>query len=96
MKLAEMDNERALDAFAEILDPMAEIFTDAELRKAVDENKSYMSIIQLAIKKHKKEIIEILATMEGVPVEEYKCNIFTLPLKLMQIIKDEELAEFFM
>lgn len=95
MKIAEMDNEKALDAFADILDPMAVIFTDDELKKAVDDDKSYMSIIQLAIKKHKKEIITILATLEGVPVEEYKCNVFTLPVKLLQLLQDEELSQFF-
>lgn len=95
MKIAEMDNEKALDAFADILEPMSVIFTDNELKRTSEDGGSYMKLIQIAIKKHKQEIIKILATLDGVPVEEYKCNVFTLPLKVLSLIQDEELSQFF-
>ena len=36
-----------------------------------------------------------MATMDGVPVEEYKCNVFTLPVKILELLNDSELIRLF-
>lgn len=92
-KLLEYENEDALELLADILDPAVEIFTDKEISKAW--NKSRVKAVSIAIKKHKKSVIEILARLEGVPVNEYKCNIFTLPTTILSILNDKELLNFF-
>lgn len=95
MYLTEATNEEALDALAELLEPCEEIFTDAELKAMFDKNESQMVIIRHAIKNHKQAIIKILAVLDGVPVEEYKCNVLTIPVKLIELLNNKELAPFF-
>ena len=90
-----LESEEALDALADILEPLSEIMTDEEIRKAYEKKEPLISIAVRAIKSHTKEIIFILATLEGVPVEEYKCNILTLPMKLLQLLNDKEIKDFF-
>ena len=39
--------------------------------------------------------MEILAAMDGVPVEEYHCNVLTLPATLLELINDPEVSRLF-
>lgn len=94
MKLSEYKNEEALDILADILEPSAKIFSDKDVKKTFEKG-GQISAIKTAIKKHKKEMIEILARLDNVPVAEYKCNILTLPVKIMEILNDTELTSFF-
>lgn len=93
-KLSEYKDEEALDLLAEILEPVTEIIADKEV---VEEfmKKSRIAGVITAIKKHKKAIIQCLAAMDGVPVEEYHCNILTLPKTLLAIINDKDFLTFF-
>ena len=104
MKLSEYKDEQALDVLAEIIEPAAYIMADPEIRAKVkidkekDDEKSktdVLGIVKIILKKHKKEIIEILAAVDGVPVEEYHCNVFTLPVKIIELLNDKELIGFF-
>ena len=36
-----------------------------------------------------------MAAMDGVPVEEYKCNVFTLPVKILELLNDPDLVQLF-
>lgn len=93
-KLSEVKNEDALDLLADIIEPAAEIMADKKVQELV-KAKNKGAIIKALIKDHKKSIIEILATLDGVPVEEYEVNLFTLPMKLLEILNDKELVNFF-
>lgn len=95
MKLTDTTNEQALDMLADILEPCSEIFTDEELKKAFEAGESQLKIVKMAIKSHKEAIIQIMATLDGVPVEEYHCNVLTLPIRLIELLNDKELAPFF-
>ena len=92
-KLSEYKNEEALDLLADILDPVANIFADKEFVKNLQASR--MSAIKYVIKNHKESILSILARLEGVPVEEYQCTIFTLPVILVNMINDPDLMDFF-
>ena len=92
-KLSEYKNEEALDLLAEIIEPTAIILADKEFLNSLKINK--MEAIKYIIKSHKKEVIEVLAALEGVPVKDYECTILTLPATLMQIVNDPELLDFF-
>ena len=94
MKLSDYKNEDALDLLADIIDPVSEIMTDKELQKAV-KGQNKLGVVKAIIKSHKTEILQILATLDGVPVEEYECNVFTLPVRIMELVNDKELASFF-
>lgn len=93
-KLSEIKDEEALDLLADILEPVINIFGDKDIAK-VYKNGEKLKAVQLAIKNHKSDVIILLATLEGVPVDEYHCNIFTLPKTLLEIFNDPELTGFF-
>ena len=93
MKLSEYQGEAALDVLADLIEPAGEIMSDKEIGKVF--NKNRFKAIGLAIKNHKKAVMQILATMDGVSVEEYKCNVFTLPVKILELLNDPALAQLF-
>ena len=93
MKLSEYQGEAALDILAELIEPAGEIMDDKEIGDVFKQNR--FKAIGMAIKNHKKAMIQILATMDGVPVDEYKCNVFSLPVKILEILNDPEMIRFF-
>lgn len=95
MKLSEYKDEAALDLLVELIDPAADIFSDKEIADIMRKNGKPMEAVKLAIKNHKKSVIQILAILEGVPVEQYHCNIFTLPIALLNVLNDKDLMDFF-
>ena len=94
MKLSEVKGEAALDLLADIIEPATEIMSDPNI-KEVAKAKNKGAAIKVLIKDHKKAIIEILAAIDGVPVEEYDVNVLTLPVKILEVLNDAELMDFF-
>lgn len=97
-RLSEYKDEEALDLLADILSPTVEIMQDESVQKFFnkgDENMTVADVVTLVIKTHKKAVMQIMAALEGVPSEEYHCNIFTLPAQLMQVVNDPDLRAFF-
>lgn len=95
MRLSDFENEEALDVLADIIEPAAEIFQDQKIVKVFRNNGKPIEAIRIMLKDHKKSVIEILAALDGVPVNEYHCNVLTLPVKLLEILNDKELTSFF-
>lgn len=94
--LADIKDDEALDLLADILDPVIEIASDPKVKEMVgDEKISRVQAVQYVIKNHKKPIMQILAMLDGVPVEEYHCNLLTLPAKLLAIFNDPEVMKLF-
>ena len=93
MKLSEYQGEAALDLLADLIEPAGEIMSDKEIGELFKKNR--FKAIGLAIKNHKKAVMQIMATMEGVPVEEYKCNVSTLPVKILELLNDPALVQLF-
>ena len=93
MKLSEYQGEAALDILADLIEPAGEIMSDKEMGEVFKENR--FKAIGLAIKNHKKAVMQIMATMDGVPVDEYKCNVFSLPVKILEILNDPEMIQLF-
>ena len=93
MKLSEYQGEAALDILADLIEPAGEIMSDKEIGEVFKENR--FKAIGLAIKKHKKAVMQILATMDGVPVDEYKCNVFSLPVKILELLNDPDMIRLF-
>ena len=94
MKLSDFKGEEAILLLGDLIDPCMEIFTDEELKKAY-ETETVATCIRQVLKSHTQAVLTILALLDGVPVDEYECNVLTLPVKVMQIINDEELRTFF-
>ena len=96
MKLTEIKNEDALDVLVDLIDPFTEIVQDGNFVKLVnDKEADKVALIKTAIKNHKSAIIKILATLSGVPVEEYQGTPITIMRDALAIFADEDLLEFF-
>lgn len=95
MKLSEVKDEAALDLLADLIEPAAAIFADEDIKAAFEAGMSKAAVIAKVIKKHKPEVMQILAAVDGVPVSEYHCNVLSLPVKMLEILNDEELVSFF-
>ena len=93
MKLSEYQGEAALDILADLIEPAGEIMSDKEIGEVFKENR--FKAIGMAIKNHKKSVMQIMATIDGVPVDEYKCNVFTLPVKILELLNDPDLIQLF-
>lgn len=96
MKLTDYKNEDALDLLADILDPFSEILADPEIIKMFkDKDATRIKAVQYLLKEHKKPILQIMARLDGVPVEQYEINLLDIPKKLLEILNDKELIGFF-
>lgn len=103
MKLSDFKGEEALDVLADIIEPLSSILGDEEMREVAkdgaEKGKKVPPIvyIKIALKKHKKEVIEVLARLENKPVQEYKkeVNLMTLPMALLSLVNDPEIQNLF-
>lgn len=97
MKLSEYRGEKALDILADLIEPAAAIMSDKRISDLAKSGKPVTTLVKPLIKGHKKEVIEIMAVLEGETTEKYKekVNIFTLPAKLLEILNDKELMSLF-
>lgn len=95
MKLSEIRGEAAIDALADILEPVSEILADTEFRDAVRAKKPHIELVKMALKKHKKQVIEILAVLDSEDPKTYSPSILTLPIKLLEVFNDKELIDLF-
>lgn len=94
-KLSEIKGEDAIDVLADILEPVTSIAADDEIRKAVKAGLPKIKLIQLALKSHKKDIVKILAVMDGQDAENYEVNLLELPARILEILNDETIMSLF-
>ena len=89
-KLSEYKDEEALDLLADLLEPVSIIMADDDFKEAM-RGGNRMKAAKIALKRYKEQVFEILAVFDGVPIEEYHCNLLTAPLQLIEILSDREL-----
>jgi hypothetical protein len=96
MKLSDYRGEKALDILADLIEPASKIFGDKEVAQSYQSGNK-LKCVKVAIKNHKKEVIELLAVLDGEDAKTYeeKVTIFTVPIKLLQILNDPELMQAF-
>lgn len=95
MKLSEIKDEQAIDILADIMEPACNILADDEVQKAYKANVTKVRLVKIAIKNHKKEVIEIMARLDGEDPENYHVSLVTLPMKLLEILNDREVMSLF-
>ena len=93
-KLSEIKGEEALDVLAEIIEPAAQIFTDENVKEAL-KSGSRIKATKIILKDHKKAILTLMATLEEIPVEEYKPTLLALPALIIGVLNDPELQSLF-
>ena len=96
-KLSDFRDEEALDVLAELIDPVVDIASDKEIQKAFEAGSeaTMADVVKLIIKGHKRAVMAVMAVLEGVPLEQFHCNLLTLPSQVMQIMNDSDLKAFF-
>lgn len=101
MKLSEIKGVDAIDAIADIIDPITAIMADDEIRKmmTVVPRPSVLTMAKTILKRKKKEILEILAVMHGENPETFNPSLLELPIMLVNLINEvqnnEELMSLF-
>jgi len=95
MKLSDYKGEDAIELLADIIEPAIDIISDDAIRDAVRANKTRMELIKLVLKGHKKEILEIMARIDGEDPATYQPNVFVLPMRLIELLNDSDLMELF-
>lgn len=95
MKLSDIRGDRALDVLADIMEPLARILTDDEITKTVNSGEPNLLLAKKILKGHKREVVEILAVLDGENPETYEVNLLTLPVKLVEILNDPEIGNLF-
>lgn len=110
MKLSEIKGERTLDVIADIIEPVANIAGDKEASKlfrrerapdGVDHREFAINRLKKGVpallKMHKKDVIAILAAIEGVTPAEYAAamNLAKLAKDCVDLITDDEFANLF-
>lgn len=93
-KLSEFRGEEALNLLADLIEPASEIMTDKvliELFRA----KNMKEAAKVALKGHKKAVLEIMALIDGEDPQTYAPSVFALPMKLLEIFNDPELLDLF-
>lgn len=98
MRLSDYKGEAALDKLADIIEPLTKLFAIPALQEvAKDEKASPLAYAKPILKEGKAEIIEILASLNNEPVEEFKSKItlLTLPAMVLEFINDPEVQALF-
>lgn len=94
-KLSEIKGEDALDVLADVLEQFVGIAQDEELVGLVRSNASKLKIVEYLLRNHKKEVIRILAVLDGKNAEEFTPNIIQVPVMLISLLNDPDLAMLF-
>ena len=95
MKLSEIKGERALDVLADLIDPVAEIFGDKEISAALQSGKAPAKAIKLALKNHKRAVLDMMAALDGEDPATYQPSLFVLPKRLLDLLNDPEVQQLF-
>lgn len=94
MKLNELKNEKAIEALADMFDPIVEIASDDAVKSAARSDNRILTV-KLILKNHARAVFELMAASEGVPADEYECDVLSLPVKLMEVLNRPEFSFLF-
>lgn len=94
-KFTDIKGEESLDVLAEILVPITVIANDEEVKKGFETNVAMCASI--ALKNHKKEVIDILTAIDGRDREEMlkDLDLLTLPTVLIEILSEPAVQNLF-
>jgi len=98
MKLSEFKGEDAIDVLADIIEPITEIVKDDEVTKLwKTKGNNVANAAKVILKRHKHEVVEVLAAMERKTYDEYlpEVTVLSLPIKLLEVLNDKDFMDFF-
>lgn len=97
MKLSDIKGEEALDVLADLIEPVAIIMADKKVSNIYNSGQPKINLVKYIIKNHKSRVVEILAILDRKDPKEYEkdMSLLTLPIKLLELLNDEELISVF-
>lgn len=99
MKLSEIKGTAAIDAIADIIDPVMAILSDEEVQAEIKSGKPKAMLVKPILKKKKAEVLEILAIINGEDPTTFKPSLIELPIMLIRLLNEidenKELADLF-
>lgn len=94
MKLSDIKNEQAMEVLADLIDPVMRITANNDFESAM-KSGNLLGAVKVALKNNSKDVIEILARLDGIEVDKYECSIVTLPARLIELLNEKEILDFF-
>lgn len=96
MRLSDIKGEAAIDAVADLLEPISDIAKDKDIIDLF-RNGDRLKAIQKALKGHRRAVVEVLAILNQKDPAEYikEITIATIPAQALDILNDPELALLF-
>lgn len=95
MRLSDFKGDKAYDALAEIIEPLVTICANEEVQTLYKSGAPKLKFIKPILKNNKKEITTILAILDEKDPESYEVNLFTLPVKILEVLSDPEVEQLF-
>lgn len=94
MKLSEIKGERALEVLADLIDPIAEMVQD-EGFKEVARAGDKMGVVKYLLKSHGKNVIKVLALINGENPDTYEPTLVQLPIMVLELFEDPDVTRLF-
>lgn len=94
MRLSDIKGEDALNAMADLIDPISDIAQD-KILVGLLRAKNMKEAVKLGLRKHQKAILEILAVLNQQDVATYEPNLAEIPKMLLDLLNDKELLNLF-
>ena len=92
MKLSQMRGKEAIDALADLLDPVTEIVADKEFEK-IYKSKPLLFSVKYILKHHQDSILTILAIMNGEDPDYFEPKFWQLPKMVMEVLEVKSLFQ---
>jgi hypothetical protein len=94
MYLFEAKGEAAFELMADLFDPISELVSDEKFVKCVQTGQKAKAV-KFAMKEHSKELRQLLAICNNVPVEEYNKTAPEMLVEIMQALNHPMVADLF-
>lgn len=89
-----LENEEMVEALGDVLESIEVLKEDEKLLKLI-QSQNVLKIGIYLCKNHSKEVVDIMASLEGTPREEYKLTIPKVIKALNEIKADDDMLAFF-
>ena len=93
-KLREYKNQKSIELLGDMFDYVVEIAQDKTVVE-LSQKKNKLLLVRHILKAHSTALFNLLALIEGVPADEYECDIFTLPAVLLELFNQPEFEVLF-
>ena len=95
MKLSDYKGEKAIEKFADLIEPVCKILGDKEIKSGILAEEPKALLVKKALKNHASEVLEVLAILDDVPVDGYEPSIVEIPVKVLELLNDDAFGKLF-